>query len=165
MMRFVKNYIINEKFTDESDPIRDMGIGNRAIIEKWIKQFSVGRYHDPFVLEAKFTINNNLTIDVKGNLNLYNIGLVELPLYIKFRTVKGTMWINSNPLTTLRGCPEYVTDNFFCCDNQLTSLEYAPKKVDDMFACYNNLVEFTIEDVKKVCNVKGNDIRVKDPKQ
>lgn len=40
--------------------------------------------------------------------------------------------------------------------NQLTSLEGAPKEVEGLFICSNNSVEFTEEQVREVCNVKGN---------
>ena len=38
---------INEKFTDESDPIHDMGIGINSIIKKYIiKEYGIGIYYD-----------------------------------------------------------------------------------------------------------------------
>jgi hypothetical protein len=62
-------------------------------------------------------------------------------------------------LTSLEGAPKEVGGNFYCPNNQLTSLEGAPKEVGGSFWCYNNRKQFTIEDVRKVCKVKGN-IRV-----
>jgi hypothetical protein len=39
--------------------------------------------------------------------------------------------------------------------NKLTSLEGAPKEVGGDFYCEGNLVDFTEEDVRAICNVKG----------
>ena len=58
-----------------------------------------------------------------------------------------------NNLTSLEGAPERVGREFDCSDNKLTSLEGAPKKAGSLDCRYNS-VQFTEEDVRKVCNVK-----------
>ena len=35
-MKIIKEYI-NEKFTQDSDPISDMGIGMKEVIKRWIE--------------------------------------------------------------------------------------------------------------------------------
>ena len=84
-------------------------------------------------LEIKnYKINKDLTVDVRGKVNFYYLGLEKIPL--KFGKV----------------------DGFFSCSvNQLTSLEGCPKKVNGNFYCSNNKVKFTEDDVRKVCDVKG----------
>ena len=63
-------------------------------------------------------------------------------------------------LESLRGAPREVGTGFHCCEcPKLESLEGAPQKVGEYFICYNCGVQFTEEDVKKVCKVGGN-IRV-----
>ena len=49
-----------------------------------------------------------------------------------------------------------IDGKFICfgCD-KLTSLEGAPKEVGGNFSCWNCCVKFTVDDVKKVSNVKG----------
>ena len=61
-----------------------------------------------------------------------------------------------NILTSLKGAPKEVGENFNClyC-RHLNSLKGAPKKVGGDFKCYGCAGKFTIEDVKKVSNVRG----------
>jgi hypothetical protein len=69
--------------------------------------------------------------------------------------VYGSFYCNQNELTSLRHCPEIINGSFLCNHNKLTSLEYCPKQVDGHFDCRYNSKQFTEEDVRKVCNVKG----------
>ena len=90
--------------------------------------------------------------------------------------VYGEFSCNHNELTSLKGTPEVIKDNFYCyynkltslvggpkevrgrflCDhNERTSLEGAPKEVWGAFRCSDNKVQFTEDDVKKACEVKG----------
>jgi len=62
-----------------------------------------------------YTINEDLSVDVKGDVNLYNKSLTAIP--IKFGIVKVY---------------------FSCGFNQLTSTEFFPKEVYGGFGCYNN---------------------------
>ena len=61
-----------------------------------------------------------------------------------------------NDLTSLEGAPEKVGGNFICYYNQLTSLKGAPKKIGESFIGYNNKIQFTEDDVRKVCKVKDS---------
>lgn len=140
--------------------------GRRIIIETWLEQQNVRNY----------TINDDFTIDVVGNVNLNKKNLVRFPDYIQFGIVKGNFNCYHNHLTSLKGAPKKVGGNFICSwnnltslkgapetvgggfncgSNQLTSLEGAPKKVGD-FVCSYNKIQFTEEDVRKVCDVKGS---------
>jgi hypothetical protein len=144
---------INEKFTKDSDPIEDMGIGMKHKIEEWIKEYK--NSSKSYRRDGKFIINDDMTIDVHGSVNLYEIDLEKLPDYIQFNKVSGQFWINNNRLKTLKGCPKIVGGNFWCCDNKLTSLKYAPESVGGIFGCYNNLKKFTKADVLRHCRVNG----------
>jgi hypothetical protein len=151
-MKLVREHI-NEKFTEDSDPIQDLGIGMRHLIEKWVHEFKFGPGKNrAYVPEAELIINEDLTIDVKGSLNLYSLDLIKLPDFIQFNKVTETCWINHNVLTTLKGCPKWVGRNFYCGNNKLTSLEYAPKHVRGKFSCENNTKQFTAKEVKAVCD-------------
>ena len=83
-----------------------------------------------------YTINEDGSIDVNGDVNLYNLGLTELPLI--FNRVSGSFDCSYNRLTTLKGSPKYVGTNFNCKDNELTSLEDGPEKVEGGYYCMNN---------------------------
>ena len=83
-----------------------------------------------------YTINSDGTIDVNGDVNLYNRGLTKLPL--KFRNISGGFYCFNNQLTSLEGAPNSVSGDFYCQNNNLTSLEGAPKSVGGNFDCQNN---------------------------
>jgi hypothetical protein len=85
----------------------------------------------------KYTINDDFSIDVVGDVNLHYQDLTKIPL--KFNKVGGDFYCGFNQLTTLRGAPNTVGGDFFCFMNQLTSLEGGPNTVGGSFVCYNNL--------------------------
>ena len=89
---------------------------------------------------TNYTVNDDGSIDVNGNVNLDNIRLTELPLL--FNKVSGDFWCGNNQLTTLKGCPRWVGGWFHCYNNQLTSLEFSPDYVGGGFSCkYNELTD------------------------
>jgi hypothetical protein len=83
-----------------------------------------------------YTVNDDGTIDVDGDVNLWNRGLTELPL--TFNRVIGYFDCSYNKLTSLKGSPRWVGGNFSCKDNRLTSLEFCPDYVGGSFWCNNN---------------------------
>ncbi|MCK9475633.1 MAG: hypothetical protein M0R46_06935 [Candidatus Muirbacterium halophilum] len=85
-----------------------------------------------------YNINDDGSIDVNGNVDLYNRKLKVLPL--EFRNVYGSFDCEDNKLTNLIGCPQYVDGYFSCGGNKLTTLEGAPQSIGGDFYCnYNNL--------------------------
>jgi hypothetical protein len=83
-----------------------------------------------------YTINNDGTIDVDGNVYLSNYKLDALP--ITFGKVTGNFKCSNNLLTTLHGSPTEVGGTFDCSRNKLTSVEYSPDKVGSDFVCEDN---------------------------
>lgn len=83
-----------------------------------------------------YTINNDNTIDVDGDVYLQNYNLKELP--IKFKNVNGSFYCHHNHLRHLHGSPIIVTGNFHCEENQLKSLVGCPNKVGKDFYCQFN---------------------------
>ena len=64
--------------------------------------------------------------------------------------------VGCRSLKTLEGAPKEVGRSFYCGNcSSLTSLNGAPKEIGGNFYCYNCASKFTIEDVKKISNVKG----------
>jgi hypothetical protein len=135
---------LNEKFTEDSDPVHDMGIGLRSLIEKWLEKYHIKNY----------IINDDGTIDAKGDVyftnNQFETRFKELPEYIKFNKINGKFTI---PTTTesCKGFPEYIIGNLGARANNLKSLKYFPKRIDGN--CYLN--GFTNEEILKVCKVGG----------
>jgi hypothetical protein len=83
-----------------------------------------------------YTINDDYSIDVKGDVDLGNKGFIKLPL--KFNIVSGYFDCRVNKLTTLEGCPKKIGGNFLCSYNRLTTLEGCPKKIGGDFRCSHN---------------------------
>jgi len=88
-----------------------------------------------YLIES-YTILDDGSIDVLGDVRLGSLKLTELPL--KFNKVSGNFYCHSNKLTTLEGCPEWIGGNFYCGYNKLTSLEGGPKIVEMSYDCMNN---------------------------
>jgi len=129
-------------------------------IEKWLDSMGVENY----------TINNDLTVDVNGDVKLYDKNLVEIP--IQFGVVTGYFGIGGNiNLKSLVGSPSKCK-RFYCHEcTSLKSLEFAPEKCENFscfgckslnvlvgspekcqcFYCYNCGTKFTKEDVLAVC--------------
>ena len=158
-------------FKKSDDPLVSLGIGKIALISRWLDEMGVENY----------IINDDLTIDVKGNVNLYNRGLDKFPDYIKFGKVGGWFECGNNKLVSLEGCPVSVGGDFYCTNNQLVSLEGCPVSVGGSFSCRNNQLvslegcpgsvgggfycrnnkkQFSKKEVKKACKVNFYDIYV-----
>ena len=122
---------------------------NNAEIEVWCEEMGIKDY----------TINSKGVIDVGGNVWLYKLvkknDFKELPY--KFGTVTGYFDIGENKkLVSLKNCPNEVGGHFGCRNcPQLDSLEECPKEVGKGFYCVGCKREFTKEEVKSLCKVKG----------
>ena len=62
---------INEKFTEDSDPIEDIGIGSKYLIQKWFESVGVDR--------SEYAIDDDLTIYFEGFLDLEGTQITKLP--------------------------------------------------------------------------------------
>jgi hypothetical protein len=92
----------------------------------------------------------------KGDLDLSDMNLTVLPEILKDITVGGNFFCFNNNLTSLENCPKTVDGTFGCSSNSLNSLTGAPTSVGGNFNCRNNTVQFTVQDVRAVCDVKGD---------
>ena len=115
------------KTIKESFLRKNLGLGKDELIRKWLDEYKITNY----------TINDDLTIDVDGDVELDCYKEEQLPEYIQFRKVTWAFRIYAcYKLESLKGCPKEVGGNFSCCYcGKLTSLEGAPKKVDGDFDC------------------------------
>ena len=112
-----------------------------------------------------------------GDFDISGLKLTTLPALLKNLKIGGNFDCRYNKLTSLVGAPTSVDLDFLCSDNKLTSLvgaptsvglsfhcDYnnltslvgAPTSVGGSFNCSNNVVKFTEEQVRAVCDVKGN---------
>jgi hypothetical protein len=87
-----------------------------------------------------YTVNDDGSIDVNGDVELSFKDLTELPL--TFNKVSGSFDCDYNKLTTLKGCPRWVGGSFYCYNNRLSSLEFSPDYVGGNFYCeWNKLTD------------------------
>jgi hypothetical protein len=110
-------------FKKSDNHLVSLGVGQVSLITKWLDEMGVTNY----------TINDDLTIDINGDVDLSHRDLDKFPSYVKFGRVGGY---------------------FDCSSNQLVSLNGSPIKVCGNFSCSNNKEKFREEDVKRVCKVK-----------
>jgi len=97
---------------------------------------------------TNWTLNEDGTVDVNGDVDITKKELVRLP--IKFRKVSGDFYCKWNKLTTLEGGPMEVGGNFYCSGNNLVNLEGSPIYVGGVFDCSAN----------KLSTLKGAPIEV-----
>lgn len=138
---------INEiNFERGLDPKEAMNIGWKARVKKWLSENE--KYSD------KVIFNNDGTIDVNGNIGFEN-NIGNLPNYIQFRKVTGYFHAGTMGCTTMKGFPEYVGDFLSISTNYLQTLDYFPKYIGGEVWAGSNPGHFTVEQIKKISNVKG----------
>jgi hypothetical protein len=87
-----------------------------------------------------YTINSDNSVDVDGDVNLWGKKLESIPL--NFNIVNGYFECDDNNLTSLKGCPVRVGNEFYCNYNRLTSLQYSPQYMENgNFGCGWNKIE------------------------
>ena len=101
----------------------------KSKIESWLIKMNIKNY----------VINDDLTIDVNGDVDLSTKNLNNIP--VQFGIVKGSFNCAENQLTSLKGAPYNVAHFFVCDDNLLTNLEYGPSKVNGSFYCEGNPIQ------------------------
>ena len=78
----------------------------KAEVIKACNRYGIGNY----------TINDDLSIDVDGDVGLNFKRLEYLPL--RFNYVSGGFSCRRNILVSLEGCPQTVGENFYCYRNE-----------------------------------------------
>lgn len=96
-------------------------------IINWLKDMNVTDYY----------INDNLTINVDGNVNISNKGLLYIP--VQFKEVYGTFNCSNNNLTNLKGTPSDYCYLLNANNNKITTLEYAPLVIGSLSILNNKL--------------------------
>lgn len=97
-------------------------------IKSWLEKLSIFNY----------TIHDDLTVDVNGDVSLFSKNLTYIP--VQFGIVSGFFDCSENQLTSLLGSPTEIGKSFFCSKNRLTSLEYLPAIVEKDIIASNNQI-------------------------
>lgn len=109
-------------------------LDNRFDIADWLNSNGV----------EKYTIEEDLTVNVKGGLKINTQELDYLP--VRFAKVDGNVSFHymyystqtRGKLKSLEGCPQIVGGHFNCSYNQLKSLVGGPKEVALNYVCSDN---------------------------
>jgi len=144
--RMIRLYVKNGSKGD-----LDLSDLNLTVLPDILKNISVGR--DFFCGTNNLTSLENCPKTVGGSFYCGHNKLTSLDGATEY--VGGNFGCISNNLTSLTGAPKSVGRDFGCSYNNLTSLTGAPKSVGRNFFCGNNNVQFTREQVRAVCDVKG----------
>ncbi len=96
------------------------------IFEKNISEQDIDKVCEKFYI-TNYTINKDMSIDVKGDVSIANQNLKNFPL--KFNNVSGNFICCKNELTSLQGSPVIIGGSANFSDNKLTSLKGGPKYI------------------------------------
>ncbi|MBN1184076.1 MAG: hypothetical protein JXB49_17410 [Bacteroidales bacterium] len=141
------------KFTQNSDPIKDMRIGTTPPIEEWFKSGNCNLNEKIKIEKNRITIRTNIklssvpskkfnydtSVKIIGDLICDDLELENFNNWPKLE-VQGNFSCSKTKLISLQGCPS-VKGNFLCDNNRLTSLKGAPKNIKGSFSCCNNQLE------------------------
>ena len=122
MMKPLKDSL-SESLLDDFGKQSDELVKRRQI-EEWVKRHNDYKTH--------FHINNDLTIDIDS---FGYTGQGDFPDYIQFNKCNGDFLVNGGGMTSLRGCPRWVGEDFACERNTLKSLEGGPEHVEMDYYC------------------------------
>jgi hypothetical protein len=101
-------------------------LSSKEEVEAFLKKNNIRNY----------TINDDLTVDVDGSVELSRKRLEMIP--VKFGKVSVNFYCEYNALKSLEGAPKEVGGSFYCTHNKLTSLRGAPREVFGRFDCSDN---------------------------
>ena len=129
---------LNEVYNIEDiTDYRQLFFKTREEIEEQLRIWEVSAY----------TINQDLTVDVRTDVNLSKKQIPHLPF--QFGIVKGFFTCTYNDMITLLGCPLHVGRFFSCYQNPIQSLKYAPITVGGG----NNHFNCRLTDIKSLHNI------------
>jgi len=120
---------MSESFVKHADKLSSVGVGKITLIKKWLEEHRI----------TKYSLNEDLSIDVDGSVEASKLRYGNFPEYIQFNEISGDFYCTDCQLTTLRGCPRTVHMNFGMGVNPgLNSINYVPTYVGGNFFSKRN---------------------------
>ena len=156
-MNIVRSHIIFEKFTEDSDPISDMGIGVKKLIDEWMNRYCQLTPSN-FNKKTKdyYVINKSGLINVYGDVWVHKTPFDRrFPDYINFNIIHGSFDMGYRHYISLRGCPKIIYGYFRFNENNIQNLKYFPKEVHNNLYCEKNPGNFEPKDIRNRCRVGG----------
>lgn len=118
-------------------------------VKFWLDEYKITNY----------TINEDLSVDVKGDVNLTDKKLTHLPIQFNNvtedfycddnfltdmqgfpRVILGDINCWNNKISSFKGCPYHIEGSLYCQENQLRSLEFCIEKIGKTFCCSENKI-------------------------
>jgi hypothetical protein len=122
----------NINFERTDNPHRNLDIGKRQLIEKWLEEIDLD--------EWGYLINNDLSVDILKDFNLVGYGLEQLPEYIQFNIIYGGFYGGGNPWQSLEGFPKEIQGDL---------------QINSPSAPSGYMKKFTENEIRKIINVHG----------
>lgn len=88
----------------------------------------------------------SVTGKYNGYMDLSDLMLTTLPSWLTDIVVTGSVTVQFNNLTNLKGCPSKISGEFVCSDNPLKSLEHGPLQVSNAYRAFR---------LKQLTSLKG----------
>jgi len=154
---------LNEKFSEETDPIEDMRIGAKHLIEKWLSDNN---------LEHNCKINEDGTIDMSYKAEAYSVYPESIEEILQ--VVNGKK-LNEAIDTTfyfhrINNFPSYIkfnniNANLVVSENSnLLSLDFFPNEINGKLYFYDNGIKPTEKELRSICNIKKEVILMSEEK-
>ena len=132
----------------QKSPFDVLKLGKKKELEEWLHRYLYGR---------TYKINSDWTVDLTRDFVLPSgTYLKEFPEFVQFNECFGDFLMRDQHLEYMRGCPYLVHGDFMVDGNKIDSLEGSPIKVEGDYYIKRNKVQFTIEQIQKICEVEGH---------
>ncbi len=109
-----------------------------SLQQKQKQKDKIKNWIDSVLRVWSYIINEDLTIDITGDVNLENVNIKYFPY--KFNRIRGNFYANNCNLKSLKNTPYNVEGDFCVNGNFLIDFEYSPKFVWD-YQCLNNQIK------------------------
>ena len=112
-------------------------------IKNWLDEYKILNY----------TINEDLSVDVKDDVRLDNRQLNYIP--VKFNKIDGGFFCSYNQLTSTEFIPNYILKSFDISNNKFEKLNTFPKQINGSIFMDANR---SLEDISKIwsCEYRGS---------
>ena len=129
-------------------PSETLALGKKKEVDEWLRKF---------VPYSKAKINSQWTIDTKEIVIPQGKSIWDgfIPEYIQFNICDGKCLVRDNQLKSMQGLPKIIKGDFMVDGNKLEDLDGSPEEVEGDYYIKRNNKKFTVDEVKKVCNVGG----------
>lgn len=107
------------------------------------------------VFNSQIKFNQDYSVDIKGDFIVTEKYDFDIPDYIQINIVDGDFICEDCHLKSLIGGPKIVKGGFYVKSNDIENLNGSPIIVEHDYNIRDNKRSFTIDEIRKVCEVGG----------